>query len=63
MDCADWNRRHLLRVWMRDEEHAWETPGEMRGRWGRIYGSESAHGPRVFPLEAATRSVGENKAG
>lgn len=53
------HRRHLLRLWMRDPENAWATPEEMRGRWGRIYGAEASNGPEVFPLEAATRSVGE----
>ncbi|OJJ84992.1 TauD/TfdA family dioxygenase [Aspergillus glaucus CBS 516.65] len=53
------HRRHLLRLWMRDPENAWTTPEEMRERWGRIYGAEASNGPEVFPLEAATRSVGE----
>ncbi|BCR89146.1 TauD/TfdA family dioxygenase [Aspergillus chevalieri] len=54
-------RRHLLRLWMRDPENAWATPEEMRGRWSRIYGEEASNGPQVFPLEAATRSVGMDK--
>lgn len=55
------HRRHLLRLWMRDPENAWETPEEMKGRWGRIYGVGASNGPPVFPLEAATRSVGVDK--
>lgn len=54
-------RRHLLRLWMRDPENAWATPEEMRGRWSLIYGEEASNGPQVFPLEAATRSVGMDK--
>jgi len=46
---------------MRDPENAWATPVEIRQRWGRIYGLEASNGPQMFPLEAATRSVGVDR--
>lgn len=55
------SRRHLLRLWIRDPENAWTTPEPMRERWNRIYDSKLSQGPRVFPLQPVTRSVGEQR--
>lgn len=49
-------RRHLVRLWLRDEELAWKTPSSLQGRWNRVYkGVTPAN--QVFPLEPAIRSA------
>ncbi|KAE8321647.1 hypothetical protein BDV39DRAFT_197454 [Aspergillus sergii] len=30
-------QRHLLRLWLRDPEYAWETPAALKDRWDSIY--------------------------
>ena len=30
-------RRHLIRLWLRDPELAWETPATLQSRWDRLY--------------------------
>ncbi|KAE8391483.1 hypothetical protein ETB97_006777 [Aspergillus alliaceus] len=50
--------RHLLRLWLRDPELAWETPEPLRGRWENVYGDVKVE-EQVFPLEPKLRkSVG-----
>lgn len=46
--------RHLLRLWLRDSEFAWETPKPLKGRWDRVYGSLSPE-EQSFPLEPQLR--------
>jgi hypothetical protein len=48
-------RRHLLRLWLRDPENAWETPTELAHRWEAVYGGISSDA-EVFPLEPYVRS-------
>jgi hypothetical protein len=51
-----YNRRHLVRLWLRDPEHAWQTPPQLQSRWNDLY-----HGvvpeKQVFPLEPRIRSA------
>ncbi|OQD78288.1 hypothetical protein PENDEC_c001G05366 [Penicillium decumbens] len=46
--------RHLLRLWLRDPENAWETPGPLQHRWDTVY-KDVAEDEQVFPLEPALR--------
>lgn len=48
-------RRHLVRLWLRDPELAWETPPELRQRWADVYDGVTADS-QVFPLEPTIRS-------
>lgn len=57
------SRRHLVRLWLRDPEHAWETPEPLRSRWDDVYKGVTPE-EQVFPLEARIRSASngaENK--
>lgn len=49
-------QRHLVRLWLRDEENAWETPEELKTRWARVYDGVQEE-KQVFPLEATVRSA------
>ena len=52
--------RHLVRLWLRDPEEAWETPGELREKWDGLYKGVTEEG-QVFPLEPVVR--GESRGG
>ncbi|KAL5360420.1 hypothetical protein BJX96DRAFT_184523 [Aspergillus floccosus] len=54
-------RRHLLRLWLRDPENAWEIPGALRRKWDSLYAGEASHGVQVFPLAPSMRSAGKAK--
>ncbi|KAM3435178.1 hypothetical protein NHJ13734_005663 [Beauveria thailandica] len=55
-------QRHLIRLWLRDEELAWKTPQPLERLWGRVYAGVKAEN-QVFPLEPFLRtpSTGEKK--
>ncbi|KAG9505147.1 hypothetical protein J7337_002113 [Fusarium musae] len=53
-------QRHLLRLWLRDPENAWETPEPLRERWAELYEGVTPDA-QVFPLEPYIRSA-SNKA-
>ncbi|KAJ5482023.1 hypothetical protein N7475_000835 [Penicillium sp. IBT 31633x] len=46
--------RHLLRLWLRDPENAWETPQQLQDRWDTVY-KDVAEDEQTFPLEPAIR--------
>ncbi|KAF9252151.1 hypothetical protein CBS147333_479 [Penicillium roqueforti] len=46
--------RHLLRLWLRDPENAWETPRELQERWDIVY-KDVAADKQVFSLEPTIR--------
>ncbi|KAJ5561571.1 hypothetical protein N7461_000332 [Penicillium sp. DV-2018c] len=46
--------RHLLRLWLRDPENAWETPQQLQHRWDTVY-KDVAEDEQTFPLEPAIR--------
>ena len=52
---ADRNRRHLIRLWLRDPEHAWEIPGPLKVRMGKVYNNLDKD-TQEFPLEAEVES-------
>ena len=39
-ETAEWQvrRRHMIRLWLRNEEMAWETPEALRSVWEQKYG-------------------------
>lgn len=49
-------RRHLMRLWLRDPEYAWETPEPLRPRWDNVYGDVVPE-EQVFPLEPRLRKT------
>lgn len=48
-------RRHLMRLWLRDPENAWETPEALKQRWDHVYGGVTPKNI-VFPLQPHIRS-------
>jgi hypothetical protein len=46
--------RHLLRLWLRDTEYAWETPKPLHGRWDAVYGDLAVE-EQVLSLEPQIR--------
>ncbi|EOA90417.1 hypothetical protein ACJQWK_07660 [Exserohilum turcicum] len=48
-------QRHLIRLWLRDPEHAWPTPEALKSRWA-IYDHVKPENS-VFPLEPTIRSA------
>ena len=57
---ADIRRRHLVRLWLRDPENAWKTPGALQERWDRVYEGVTAEAS-VFPLEPFIRSASKGE--
>ncbi|KAF8346163.1 hypothetical protein F5887DRAFT_125135 [Amanita rubescens] len=53
--------RHLLRLWLRNEELAWKTPKELQPRWKQLYYS-SAPEEHKFPLEPVIRDEARGRA-
>lgn len=48
------DRRHLVRLWLRDPEFAWETPEPLQELWDRLY-KDVTEEEQVFPLEPRIR--------
>lgn len=48
-------QRHLVRLWLRDPELAWNTPDKLRGRWDKVY-KDVREENQIFPLEPYIRS-------
>ncbi|KAF1956500.1 Clavaminate synthase-like protein [Byssothecium circinans] len=53
-------QRHLVRLWLRDEEHAWRTPEVLSGRWDKLFKDVTPEA-QVFPLEPYVRSAALGK--
>lgn len=49
-DYANYTRRHLLRLWLRDPENAWPTPERLQDRWDTLY-KDVTEEEQVFPQE------------
>ncbi|KAJ8123945.1 hypothetical protein ONZ43_g218 [Nemania bipapillata] len=49
-------QRHLIRLWLRDPENAWETPSVLNWRWDQLY-KDITPESQVFPLEPYIRSA------
>lgn len=50
------NRRHLVRLWLRDPENAWPTASALQDRWDQLYAGVTAENS-VFPLVPTVRSA------
>jgi len=59
---ALYRRRHLIRLWLRDPENAWQTPAALEDRWTRVYGGVTSE-KTVFPLEPTIRSASAGNTG
>ncbi|KAE8445881.1 hypothetical protein EG329_012805 [Mollisiaceae sp. DMI_Dod_QoI] len=57
---APGQERHLIRLWLRDPELAWETPEPLKSRWAELY-ENATEEEQVFPLEPRIRG-GAGKA-
>lgn len=55
------NQRHLLRLWLRDEENAWPTPERLVELWECVYDDVHAEN-QVFPTEPRIRTSSDGKA-
>lgn len=53
-------QRHLVRMWLRDPELAWEVPEALGERWEKVFGGVREEG-QVWPLEAYVRSASLGK--
>jgi len=53
-------QRHLVRLWLRDPEYAWETPKELQSRWDGLYLSVTPE-KQVFPLGPRIRTASSGK--
>ncbi|KAG2009034.1 taurine catabolism dioxygenase TauD [Coprinopsis cinerea AmutBmut pab1-1] len=51
--------RHLVRLWLRNDELAWPTPGPLQGIWTRLY--SIAPEDQRFPLEPEIRRKASGK--
>jgi hypothetical protein len=49
-------QRHLVRLWLRDEEFAWRIPEELTGRFDKVFKGVTKKG-QIFPLEPFVRSA------
>ncbi|RAL16021.1 Clavaminate synthase-like protein [Aspergillus homomorphus CBS 101889] len=47
-------QRHLIRIWQRDPEYAWDTPGPLDRAWKQLYDGVTPE-TQVFPLEPYIR--------
>jgi len=54
LELIVFNRRHLLRLWLRDPELAWDTPEPLQELWDRLY-KDVTEEEQVFPLEPKIR--------
>ncbi|OCL02523.1 Clavaminate synthase-like protein [Glonium stellatum] len=54
-DSAE-QQRHLVRLWLRDPEYAWETPEPLKAKWAQLYDGVTPDS-QVFPLEPFVRSA------
>ncbi|KAF2725397.1 Clavaminate synthase-like protein [Polychaeton citri CBS 116435] len=48
--------RHLLRLWLRDPDYAWETPIPLRARWSNVYDDVKPE-EQSFPIEPRIRKT------
>lgn len=55
-------RRHLIRLWLRDPEFAWQTPKALQQRWAGVYDGVTPE-RSVFPLEPRIRSASGGQKG
>ncbi|KAH6964514.1 hypothetical protein DER45DRAFT_152193 [Fusarium avenaceum] len=49
-------KRHLVRLWLRDPENAWETPSHLSDRWAELFEGVKPEN-QILPLEPYIRSA------
>jgi len=54
--------RHLLRLWVRDEELAWSTPPELQSDWDRVFNPSVGPGDECWPDAPTFESVTERSS-
>jgi hypothetical protein len=59
---SEQKQRHLVRLWLRDEEHAWKTPTALQGLWDRLYKDVQPEAQR-FPLEPSIDASAKGRKG
>ncbi|KAI9147576.1 Taurine hydroxylase-like protein SAT17 [Paramyrothecium foliicola] len=59
---SEQKQRHLIRLWLRDEENAWKTPAALQGLWDRVYKDVKPEGQR-FPLEPSIDTTAKGGKG
>jgi len=50
-------RRHLLRLWSRNEELGWDTPEALKGLWEQLYYNGLKPEDQLFPLDPVVRRM------
>ncbi|KAK4642862.1 hypothetical protein QC761_401230 [Podospora bellae-mahoneyi] len=55
-------QRHLIRIWLRDPEYAWEIPEPLRNKWDRVYKDVRPENT-VFPLEPPIATGSDSNPG
>jgi len=48
-------KRHIIRLWLRNEEMAWPTPDGLKQTWSDKYSDEKVRGARWNIFPGATR--------
>jgi hypothetical protein len=56
-DRPDNHKRHLIRMWLRNEELAWPTPAGLREIWDEIYGGERDRQWYMDPVHPASHVI------
>ena len=51
----DDQKRHLLRLWLRNEEFAWKTPGGLQSTWFEKYGDSERRRSARWSIQPETR--------
>ncbi|EDR04327.1 uncharacterized protein LACBIDRAFT_304456 [Laccaria bicolor S238N-H82] len=54
--------RHLLRLWLRNEELAWKLPEKLEPIWKRLYYSATSPDEHRFPVEPEIRAASKGYA-
>jgi hypothetical protein len=50
-NADDEHRRHLIKMFVRDADRAWDVPPVMRDQWGALYGDRTSPRTEGFPFE------------
>ena len=55
-------KRHMIRMWLRNEELAWPTPASLKPVWDPVYGSGIKPVWHVSPDHSAAHVIGPKKS-
>ena len=48
--ASDNHKRHIMRLWLRNEEHAWHTPKGLERDWSLVYGNSERRARRQWMI-------------